>query len=385
MSTVVLYDATNIDGLPWPNDEEGQAAKAWIEPWIRQGPERYVDNIQTRMMALVIDGQYVLPITVNEQEYDNAYVCSPYTHYVSYAKQELGMLKQPLLERPLAWLLSGIGYGMKLARCNRVVNVNNWLLSTNLYPRMTPEHVLAIIAMLQARFPDYAIVFRSLNRRYYPELCRSLEEAGCALVPSRQIYCLDTRDSSTQNAKARWLIKRDEGLLAKHGYEAVPHNELAPADIPRFVQLYNLLYIDKYSPCNPQFNELFFTHALAEKTLRFVALRTAGGRIDGILGYFCRGGILTTPIFGYDTALPLETGLYRMLSAVLFREAQRLGMQWNESSGAAQFKRNRGAAGHWEYSAVMDRHLPAYRRSCWSFISLVANRIGVPLMERHKL
>jgi len=385
MSIAVLYDAANIDRLPWPNDEEGQAAKAWIEPWIRHGPERDVDNIQTRMMVIVIDDQYVLPITVNEQEYDNAYVCSPYTHYVTYAKQELGMLKQPLLERPLAWLLSGIGFGMKLARCNRVVHVNNYLLSTNLYPRMTAEHVSAIIALLQARFPDHSIVFRSLNRHYYPELCRSLEKAGCALVPSRQIYCLDTRDSRTQNAKARWLIKRDEGLLAKHEYEIVRHEELVPADVPRMVQLYNLLYIDKYSPCNPQFNERFFEHALAAKTLRFVALRTSRGRIDGIMGYFCRNGILTTPIFGYDTALPLETGLYRMLSAVLFREVQRLGMQWNESSGAAQFKRNRGATGHWEYSAIMDRHLPVYRRSCWSFISLAANRIGVPLMERHKL
>ncbi|WP_374016341.1 hypothetical protein ABU162_18735 [Paenibacillus thiaminolyticus] len=73
---------------------------------------------------------------------------------------------------------------------------------------------------------------------------------------------------------------------------------------------------------------------------------------------FCRDGVMTTMLFGYDTALPQELGLYRMLSAALLELARENGDLLHESSGAAQFKRNRGARADIGYSAVFCDHLP---------------------------
>ena len=93
---------------------------------------------------------------------------------------------------------------------------------------------------------------------------------------------------------------------------------------------------------------------------------------------------MTTPVFGYDTAVPQEIGLYRMLSAVLLRQSAEEGCLLHESAGAAQFKRNRGATAEIEYSAVYDRHLPFYRRMGWAMLSPLLNRVGVPIMKKHK-
>jgi hypothetical protein len=74
-----------------------------------------------------------------------------------------------------------------------------------------------------------------------------------------------------------------------------------------------------------------------------------------------------------------------MLSAVLIGIAARNGNLLHESSGAAQFKRNRGAVADIEYMAVFDAHLPARRRGGWSVLASVLSRIGIPIMRKYKL
>jgi hypothetical protein len=194
-------------------------------------------------------------------------------------------------------------------------------------------------------------------------------------------------DPASTRSKARWLLKRDFGLLERHGYiarELHAEDELSGAEVARIVELYNALYLTKYSLNNPMFNERFMRLALRRGNLRLVVLQK-DGRIDAVLGYFCRNGVMTTPVFGYDTTLPQEVGLYRMLSVVLFHIARENRHLLNASSGAAEFKRNRGAVGVIEYSAVYDKHLPFHRRLCWSVLWVLLEKIGVPLTLKYKL
>lgn len=380
---IQLYDASEADRVPWPDTEDGRYARDYLLPLLREGTARYIANTETRLMVLRIDDM-VLPVTVNEAEYGNSYVCSPYTHYIAYAIQELAMLQKPWLEHALKVLLRGLGLLCRATKFNRVVHVNNWLLSTNLYPEMNEEQLNRALAFMVDAFPRHAVVFRSVNTRTNPTLHEALRGKGCKLVGSRQIYVYETGRRNGQNAKSRWLLKRDGQLLERNGYEACAGNRLTEQDMPRIKELYDMLYLDKYSKYNPQFSERFLTEAWRTGTLEFIALRKQG-RIDAVLGYYARNGAMTTPVFGYDTSLPAELGLYRMLSAVLIQEAERRGLLLNESSGAAQFKRNRGALGHLEYNAVHDCHLPRYRRICWSILSVLINRVGVPLMQKWKL
>ncbi|MBP1993229.1 GNAT family N-acetyltransferase [Paenibacillus eucommiae] len=388
MHRIQLYDKDSIGGMSWPDTEDGSYAKRYLLPLLEHPTEAIIPNVSTSLHVLRLSS-CVLPITVNEKEYANSYVCSPYTHYVSYAKQELYLLKSRPAEVLLSGLLDAVGLLLKATRFNKAVHINNWLLSTNLFPdlqELPEQEVEDAVAQLLASFPQHTLIMRSLNRVTSGALMDVLEKIGFRFVPSRQVYMFNPSEGGGMNAKARWLMKRDHALLEKHQYEVLGPEELGEEDVPRLAELYRKLYLDKHSYCNPQFGERFFSFALREKLLQFHALRHRdSGRLDAVLGYFCRSGVMTTPIFGYDTSLSQEIGLYRMLSSVLIGIARSNGHLLHESSGAAQFKRNRGAVAAMEYSAVYDRHLAPHRRIGWSLLQQVLDRIGVPLMEKYKL
>lgn len=380
-----LFDKQSFGRIDWPKTPEGDYARRFLLPLLRQPVETIVPNISTTVYALALE-HTVLPVTVNDAEYGNSYVCSPYTHYVSYARQELYLLKSGTARFALAGVLHALGLLLRANRFNRVVHVNNWLLSTNLYPELTAQETDEAIKLLLARFPRHTIIFRSLCRSINGDLIDRLQRQGFRLVPSRQVYLWQPTGLQAPNAKARWLLKRDYSLLDKNGYEAIGPAMLTAEDMPRLAELYRALYLDKYSYYNPQFGEAFLELARSGNLLQLHALRhKESGRLDAVLGYYCRNGIMTTPVFGYDTSLPQEIGLYRMLSAVLLDIATANGHLLHESSGAAQFKRNRGAVAEIEYSAVYDRHLPFDRRASWMLLEKLLNGVGVPMLEKYKL
>ncbi|QDH21002.1 GNAT family N-acetyltransferase [Saccharibacillus brassicae] len=368
-----------------PNEDSDDASTLrWLSAMQGEGVPALIANVDTTLRALRCESLGVtLPLSVGEREYGDSYVFSPYTHYISYAREELSLLESRAARALLGVLLTPAGWLLKASRFNRAVQVNNRLLSTNLYPPLDGSALASAVALLLREFPDRSIVFRSLNRRTTPGCLDALTEMGFRLVPSRQVYLYEAPDRIP--SKARWLQKRDYGLLDKHGYDVCGPEELGEADAPRLAELYRLLYLDKYSAHNPAFTPRFFERALRSNLLKLHALRSrASGRLDAVLGYYAQGGIMTTPVFGYDTGVPQEIGLYRMLSAVLLRLAAEEGCLLHESAGAAQFKRNRGAVAEIEYSAVYDRHLPPHRRAGWALLSPLLNRVGVPIMHKYK-
>ncbi|MHA6529990.1 GNAT family N-acetyltransferase [Paenibacillus sp. BAC0078] len=376
---IVQYDREHIGELEWPDTEYGRYARQYILPLMEHPPEHFIANVRTTVKVVVVEGIPV-PITVNAADYANSYVCSPYTHYVSYAREELILLNNRPLQAALSCLLYGVGALFRRARFNKVVQVNNWLLSTNLHPAVSPDQMMEVLDFLRREYPGYTILYRSLSRETSGTMIEALREYGCKLVPSRQIYLLQHPTGS----KARWLVKRDRALLDKHGYTVQDQGEITAEDIPRIVELYELLYIHKYSLHNPQFTEAFIRLALEQRTLHIYGLRK-NGRLDAVLGFYSREGVMTAPLFGYDTALPQPLGLYRMLSAVLIDIAERDGLLLHESSGVGQFKRNRGAVAATELSAVYDKGTSWLNRSGWSFLELLLRRIGMPLIQKLKL
>ncbi len=383
-TNIRLFFADTIEQLPWPDSEDGNYSRAYLTPLIQHGTQYFIENVTTTYMALLIDERIVLPLSLNRREYANSYVCSPYTHYITYAKEELTLVQPAWLRRLFATIFTLLGLLGKACRMNHVVCVNNWLLSTNLYPPLSTQQVADMLTFLKERFPHHTIVFRSLNNHTTSMIMADLKRLGCTLLGSRQVYLLRPADPHALTSKARWLLKRDFVLLAHYSYTKSTNEELTEDDIARIVELYNVLYLDKYSRSNPMFNEHFIKLALHEKILQLVALKK-DGRIDAVLGYFYRNGVMTTPLFGYDTALPQELGLYRMLSVVLFNIAKERGLLLHESSGAAQFKRNRGAYSGIEYSAIYAQHLPLYRRFYWKLLAFLLDSIGIPYMQQHKL
>jgi hypothetical protein len=375
-----LFTADTIDQLDWPKTDDGNYAKRFLIPMVKKGPGYFIDGLQTEMMVIQL-GDLVFPVTINDQEYQNSYVCSPYNHYITYAKEELKNLKSPILEGILEQVLNLVGRFLKAGKINRVIIVNNWLISTNLYPMVSEGQILEIVSFLQKRFPGHSILFRSLSPFKNLHLPNIFTRAGGKLLMSRQVYFLDPNNSRVWTNKS---YKRDLSHYKKSIPEMGGPESISKEDYSRIVQLYRLLYIDKYSVHNPLFNAHLVELAHQKQILELKVFRE-GGVIQGVLGFFIRHGQMTTPLFGYDTTLPLDRGLYRVLSTHLVHEAKARNLFLHQSSGAAEFKRSRGAVAELEFTAIFDSHLPFYRRWTWNFLRALINGVGSKLLERYEL
>ena len=371
-----LYGPEDLALIPWSTGESG--LRALLSAYLLEGTQTFVANARTRLVVGVWNGR-ILPITVNRSEKGNSYVVSPFSHYVSYAREELRELKNPALERLFDVVLAALGVLLAWGKLDHTVQVNNALFSTNLYPVFSREEVQAITAALAARFPDAAVLWRSISPN---ELERSVWPISplefpvpFRLIPSRSVLFLDAPSGVHHRKKD---FKHDLKALRSSAYHLRPAHQ---HDLERIHQLYGLLYLDKYSRLNPQFTPAFFRLALERGTLElwvlersdFGVLERSGageeiGTVDGVLGFYTRGTLMTCPVLGYDTSLPQDLGLYRILSAYLVLEAEKRGLVLHASSGVAKFKRSRGAVSAQEVSAVYDAHLSPLRRWVWALL-----------------
>ena len=334
-------------------------------------------------LATEIDMLHGVPLTINHGgDRGNAWVCSPLTTYSDYAREECRRYLHPTLAMPVAAMCRACGYLMRRARIDRAVTVNNWLLSTNLYPPLQKAQAEQLVDTVLQRWPDHAIWFRSLNGAQNADWLAFLRERGFALIPSRQVYFFNAGFAGDKRSAD---LKRDMKLLQTTPLRRVAPGDFTEADCPRIAALYAHLYLDKYSTLNPQYTPAFFSSWMQGGLVQFHGFRDAEGVLQGVVGLFRQNGTITAPVVGYNTALPVKLGLYRLLMACVLEQATLAHSAVNLSAGAAHFKRLRGGRPLIEYSAVLVRHLPLRRRALIAVLRALTTWIGVPLMRKFKL
>lgn len=380
-----LFSRETLCDLAWPATPEGDYARRVLTSLMRHGTRRYIDNVDAEVKALRA-GDVVLPLVIvngRGKGQSLSYVCSSTTHYVDYAKREveLELRDRPVLRRLFPPLLEAFRPLFTIGQVDRAVFINNWLLSTNLYPALSQADLKEIRAELIQSFPRHLLIFRSVNDCLNTELARGLEALGFHRIFSRQVWILDPRTGGHWKKKS---LQKDRSLARRTAYRWEEGASLGASDCGRLKKLYDDLYLDKYSRFNPQFTEAFFREALSADWLKFFVLRSEGA-LDGVLGFVERQGVMTTPLIGYDRSLPADWGLYRLISLKLVEEAGTRGLILHQSSGAAAFKRHRGSAPSMEYTYVYDAHLPLVRRLPWWLLAGLTRTLIAPLMRRWQL
>jgi hypothetical protein len=359
-------------------DEFNAKAHTYLRIHQQQPTEPFVANVRTEVDAIKTGG-VVFPVTINEAELDNAWVCSPSTTYASYAAEEINRLGRPLITVPLKCLVGGAGHWLRRASIDRVVAINNWMISTNSYPNLAGIELDQILAEAVRRWPRHAIWFRSLNSTHHVDWLRELSERGCVLVPSRQVYLFE---NIADLARHRTDLKRDLALLSQNDH--ITH-DFDDADFQRIAELYADLYTRKYSSLNPAYQWMLIKEWAKSGLLELSGIRDEDGVLQGAVGIIRFGNLLTSPIVGYNTSLPAKLGLYRMLSALVMRQAVTDACLVNLSAGVAHFKRQRGGQPAIEYSAVLAKHLPQRTQRALRVLAMATRHIGVPIMKRYKL
>ena len=311
-----------------------------------------------------------------------SYVFSPVSHYIHYSLEEVNRT-----HGKVARLTARAGLGclqslLAMSGADRVLQLNSWLVSTNLHPTMLLARLNQAVEACVRAFPDHLIMLRNVHEFGGSQGINSVCAAGFKPVASRKIYFFDgaAGDFATKDA-----VKRDRKLWKDQTrYRWVSHEEIELSEAGRILALYQNLYIQKHSRLNLRYTEQFVRSAIQHRWLDFRGLRNEQGVLDGVLGILEREGIATTPFVGYDTAVAEEAGLYRRLVSGLHQET--LARKWtlNFSSGAGEFKRRRGGQPVIESTAFYWSHLPLHRQVACTAWAAMLNSLGAAILRRSR-
>jgi len=348
----------------------------------KMGLNKAIHNVETQLDTMVIEGHPV-PFTLNRKEYQNSYVCSPYTAYISYAEDELELIHSTSQRRLFKIVIRIADQLLKLAKINQTLSINNWLVSTNLPPKWSAQAVPELTEDLIGKYPEHSLSIRSLNAHSNLDLINNLKQAGWHLIPARQVYLFDNVDRSWWK---RSHTKRDQSLLRKTHLEMVEPNQHIEADFNAVYDCFNQLFIEKHSHFNPQFSASFLCEMHKTGLMKFYSFRDpVTQNLIASIGLFTQQDIITTPIVGYDTRLPKELGLYRLLMAVLLKQTYESGQMMNLSSGAGSFKRARGGVPCIEYTAFYTQHLSWRRKWIMKKFAQLLNKFGPKVFQDNQI
>lgn len=327
---------------------------------LREGPGSLIENADVEMRLLAV-GDTMLPLVLANPAADNGDVCSPRAHYVDYTREELSK-RNPKI--PM-WLIQALFAAWSLPACrrwfDRVVYVNNWLLSTNPPVDLSEAQVCDMTRYLRRRYPDRAIVFRSITPELDATLPVLLRDQGYRLVPARTVYLFDPLNADLQRKRN---ARRDLALLRRSPLRFGLLKDGERGDFRTLEKLYRGLYIGKHSRLNMQYNSRFFAAALDDGYLEAAVLRD-GASIVAMVLFRQESGLLLPHVTGYDLGYSRDAALYRHVFAYLLREARKRKVVLHLSAGAGAFKMHRGARPVIEYDAVMTEGLSFQQKSAW--------------------
>jgi len=151
--------------------------------------------------------------------------------------------------------VDGLGGMLKLAQIEKVVFVNDWLISTNPTVRLTRDEMRAVTACLADAYPSYSFVFKSIAApdRLAPEDRWSPADFG--LFAYKTNFHIAPTSKKTRNNAG------DLALLRKKPFQLQELEHAEEADLDRFVALYEALYA-KYTRTHPRLNREWFRQAV---------------------------------------------------------------------------------------------------------------------------
>ncbi len=373
--------AMKIKWAQWHKLPDGKL-KSFAKLFSTRPSKELIANVDTQFKILQSSETDFFPVTINDEEWHNSFVCSPFNAYTQYSIDEaMRKIKHKIVQYPLFFIIKLMSFYLKYAAIDKNVHINNFLLSTNPYADFDITKLNHMTQFVSQQYPDHAIIFRSLNKFQHRHLFPHFQFNNYHLLGSRQVYIFDTPYDE-------WLThnnnKQDSRLIKNQGLTPIDHKAMADY-LPQALALYNQLYLRKYSHHNPQFTLDYFTQCHSEGIIHFQGYKDNQNKLKAFAGLFILGDTITSPLVGYDTNEDIKKGLYIHAIRLIMQYKFESRILLNLSSGASAFKRLRGGQASMEYSAVYVAHLSKKRRFAWNTIVFLSNKIGVPIIEKYGL
>lgn len=319
-----------------------------------------IDNWHAAMALLKLE-DHLLPLALGQVGKGQTYIASPHHGYIDYARDELDQIDQSHVRWWINLALSIADPWFKHLRLDRAVSINAWGVSTYLYPQWTINRLSLLTEALVTHFPDRPLWMRTLNPISDGVLMSRLIAQGWQLWPSRQVYIFDPKHA------ADWANRRnnqiDQKLLRSTSLTLVEPDDFTQFDSQAMETLYTQLYVEKHSQWNAHYNAAYFAQAIGRKWLSFYGFRDSSDRLVAFIGVFEDDKTMTTPMLGYDTSLPQNLALYRLLMAKVLSLSLEKHKVLNLGAGSARFKKMRGGQPVIEWHAFYSCHLPFWQRN----------------------
>ncbi|MEK3889224.1 hypothetical protein [Bacillus sp. FSL K6-3431] len=371
---IALY--RDFQSIDWSNCENREEVESYLQVMLGGLTEK-IRNVHSEVYAIRA-GNWIYPLTVTTENYDDSWIVSPYGQYVVSLEDELAQYIDSRFSRSIIRAVIRFQGGCIRRVKNRIIYIHNFLVSTNLYASKCNIDMEKMTAFLTKEFPEHAIGFRSLNEKTALDWIDQLRNAGYLPYGSRVIYYWHPAERMTKGQRKDHA--RDRSILRKSGL--TKKVVLSEIDMDECERLYDKLYLQKYSPNNPQY------------TARYMHEMCQSGKFDMITlnndicvafgGYFIMNGQMATPFFGWDTDIDEKDGIYRMLSNQLYEKAREKVILMNNSGGAGSYKKARGCQPEMEYSYIYTKHLPVKDRLNWWAIQCLTYTVGSRILWKFR-
>lgn len=320
-------------------------------PWpvVETPLQTLVANAEATLME-IHHPEAVIPVIVPDLDPESdprnrAWVTCMESGLVGYVIEEWSRKRTPT--RGQAAFLKAYAAVGSCGPWRRAVQVGNLPFSTTLRTEASNRVLWEILPVLRKAMPDRPFAVRNV----YPPRQDLLLPEDARLLPARPIYRFDYGGGRMPDSS---IFKRDVKLLRKSGLVEIGDGQFNDARILEGLDLYRQLYRDKHSQRNPDYTQEMIRIGRQRGWLSLRGLvDPETGRLVAFSGVHELGRAISAPLIGYDTSAPQKAGLYRQLLAQLACEAIERGMIDDSSSGAGEFKRNRGLLPELEYFAVM--------------------------------
>lgn len=374
-----IYDKTNINDLIKLSNLKDNSFLNYFASMITEGTKKYIENIDCEIKILQINDKF-LPLVFADDNYNDSLYVSILSHYVKYTIQEFQrFISNKLLKNFLVFILKIFEKIFIANKINKVLYVNHYLVSTNLYPDITQDEIKQIIEFLKETFPDYAIAFKNINKFYDCDLHHKLILSNCSFIVSRQIFLLDKEIKSTLKSKYLYKINNEIKLLNNSLYKIT--NEIFEEEYCLIEELYTKLYVEKYSKYNPKYTKEYFKLVRQSKIFDINVLKMdekicAASILQG------NSRIMTIPALGYD--MSISKNLYSLINAQHLKIFDYNFEIFNLSAGIADYKMQRGAKPVIEYMAIYYKHLKFNRQFVYKILEKAVN-ITIPILCKKRL
>ncbi|MEO1010011.1 MAG: hypothetical protein AAFX53_01820 [Bacteroidota bacterium] len=361
-----VFGQDSITEIDWATIERGDCLRLFYDPILGRSSKIFVQNSDHITEILQVNDQ-VYPLTLGKKSKKNAcYLFSFPAQYIDYSRAEIlkGRQYKKSQRFTARFLFPPLRVLAEPLDLEKVVFVNNFFLATNLYEGNSPLAHSNVLDYLRKRYPDRAIVYRSVNDMTGIDLFQKLKKQGGLPLACRQLYILDPANKKYLKKRPvvqdRKLWEKSQDLFWEQA------TELPLKEMEVLLKYYRQLYLEKYSPLNPDYTPEFIKASMDSGMLDYYVLRAkANNALVAIQAVTQTKEVLCTPLIGYNQNWPKERGLYRLMNHQLTHFAAAQGKILNMSSGASKFKKQRGGVPCFDHHIVFTDHLPKRRQWIW--------------------